>query len=68
VRDNAILLDLGHVNAIHGWDDKTGIIKVGPACTGERLNGFLMERGRMFNGGHCPTVGVGGFLYFLRFP
>ncbi|MEK7253673.1 MAG: FAD-binding protein, partial [Bacteroidota bacterium] len=26
------------------------------------LNPFLKRKGRFFNGGHCPTVGIGGFL------
>jgi len=30
--------------------------------TGERLAPFLAEHDRMFPGGHCPTVGIGGFL------
>jgi FAD/FMN-containing dehydrogenase len=63
VRDNAILIDLGELNAINEYNETTGIVKVGPATTGEKLNGFLGTMGRMFNGGHCPTVGVGGFLY-----
>jgi hypothetical protein len=66
VRDNAILIDLGGLNSINEYDDITGIVKVGPATTGEKLNGFLGTKGRMFNGGHCPTVGVGGFLYTPR--
>jgi FAD/FMN-containing dehydrogenase len=64
VRDNAILIDLARINNIE-YDEKTGVVKVGPATTGEKLNKFLEPYGRMFNGGHCPTVGVGGFLYGL---
>jgi FAD/FMN-containing dehydrogenase len=63
IRDNAILLDLGKLNSIDEYDETTGIIKVGPATTWEKLNAFLGTKGRMFNGGHCPTVGVAGFLY-----
>lgn len=63
VRDSALLIDLGEMNSINEYDEATGIIKVGPATIGEKLNGFLGTKGRMFNGGHCPTVGVGGFLY-----
>ncbi|MET0526631.1 MAG: FAD-binding protein, partial [Nocardioides sp.] len=29
---------------------------------GSELSPFLAERGRFFVGGHCPTVGIGGFL------
>jgi FAD/FMN-containing dehydrogenase len=62
VRDNAILIDLGKLNSIE-YDDDTGIVRVGPATPGGKLNTFLEPKGLMFNGGHCPTVGLGGFLY-----
>jgi FAD/FMN-containing dehydrogenase len=62
VRDNAVLIDLAEFNSI-SFDDATGILKVGPAVTGEILNSFLATKHRMFNGPHCPTVGLGGFLY-----
>jgi FAD/FMN-containing dehydrogenase len=66
VRDNAILIDLGKLTSIE-YDDDTGIVRVGPATPGGELNAFLEPKGRMFNGGHCPTVGVGGFLYVRLF-
>jgi FAD/FMN-containing dehydrogenase len=63
VRDNAVLIDLGALNTID-LDDTSGIVKVGPATTSEQLNQFLGTKGRMFNAGHCPTVGLGaGVLY-----
>jgi FAD/FMN-containing dehydrogenase len=62
VRNDAILIDLGGMNSIE-YEDSTGIVRVGPATTGESLNRFLQTKGRMFNSGHCPTVGLGGFLY-----
>jgi FAD/FMN-containing dehydrogenase len=61
VRDNAILIDLVQLNSI-SYDDSTAIVTVGPATTGERLNSFLNTKGRMFNGPHCPSVALGGFL------
>lgn len=61
VRDNAVLIDLADFNSM-SFDDATGIIKIGPAVTGENLNSFLATKQRMFNGPHCPTVGLGGFL------
>ena len=61
VRDNAVLIDLVQLNSI-SYDDSTAIVTVGPATTGERLNSFLNTKGRMFNGPHCPSVGLGGFL------
>jgi FAD/FMN-containing dehydrogenase len=38
-------------------------VTVGPAVRGGAdLDPFLAARGRFFAGGHCPTVGLGGFL------
>lgn len=62
VRDEGILLDLKHLNSIE-LDESTGIVAAGPATKGGgELVPFLMEKGLFFNGGHCPTVGIGGFL------
>lgn len=44
------------------YDETTKIVACPPSATGRRLNGFLRDKGRMFAGGHCPDVGVGGFL------
>ncbi|KAH8162390.1 hypothetical protein CIB48_g5853 [Xylaria polymorpha] len=41
---------------------RTKIVSCSPSATGEMLNGFLRGQGRMFAGGHCPDVGLGGFL------
>lgn len=62
VRDKGILLDLQHLNEI-SLNEETGIVSAGPAVKGgSELNPFLKEKGLFFNGGHCPTVGLGGFL------
>ncbi|MEN9610954.1 MAG: hypothetical protein RLZZ628_1768 [Bacteroidota bacterium] len=62
VRDEGILLDLQHLNHIQ-YDEKTNVAKVQPAVKGGlELNPFLKQYNRFFCGGHCPTVGVGGFL------
>jgi hypothetical protein len=62
VRDEGILLDLKNLNKIE-YDATTTIAKVQPATKGGmELNPFLKPFGRFFCGGHCPTVGVGGFL------
>lgn len=61
VRDDAILIDLGNFKQID-YDSTTHIVKVSPSTTGRMLNGFLTEIGRLFAGGHCPDVGLGGFL------
>lgn len=73
VRDDALLIDLAELRtiemvtkddlAIMGMAGKEGeIVAVSPAVTGKELNEFLATRDRMFPGGHCPDVGLGGFL------
>lgn len=61
VRDDAILIDLGNYRQID-YDKDTQTVKVSPSTTGKMLNDFLQKEGRMFAGGHCPDVGLGGFL------
>jgi FAD/FMN-containing dehydrogenase len=62
VRDGALLIDLAAFTGI-GYDEATGIVTAGPAVRGgSDLDPFLAARGRFFASGHCPTVGLGGFL------
>jgi len=61
VRDNAILLDLGKWQYI-SLDEDAGIVTVSPSTTGHILNTHLGQHGFLFPGGHCPDVGLGGFL------
>jgi hypothetical protein len=62
VRDNALLVDLGLLRDIE-FDDESGVVSARPAVMGgNELDPHLEQRGRFFNGGHCPTVGIGGFL------
>ncbi len=62
VQNNTLLIDLGKLNSAE-YDEETGIASAGPAIEGgNELDPFLAERGRFFNGGHCPPVGIGGFL------
>jgi FAD/FMN-containing dehydrogenase len=62
VRDDALLIDLGLLRDID-YDESTGIVAVRPAVMGgDELDPFLETQGRFFNGGHCPSVGIGGFL------
>lgn len=61
VRDDAILIDLGELKELN-YDNRTKIVSCSPSITGRVLNGFLNPRERSFPGGHCPDVGLGGFL------
>ena len=62
VRDGGLLIDLGALREL-SYDPDTQIVSAGPATKGgDELSPFLEERGRFFNGGHCPSVGIGGFL------
>jgi hypothetical protein len=62
LRENALLIDLGGFTGMD-YDESTGIVTVGPAVRGGTdLDPFLAGRDRFFAGGHCPTVGLGGFL------
>jgi FAD/FMN-containing dehydrogenase len=62
VRDDALLIDLGDLKDLT-FDPATGIATATPAVRGgDELDPFLERRGRMFPGGHCPSVGLGGFL------
>lgn len=61
VRDNAILIDLGRWKHI-ALDEDAGIVTVSPSTTGRIANAYLSKLGYMFPGGHCPDVGLGGFL------
>lgn len=62
VRDNSILIDLGNYKKVE-VDAENLIAKATPSLTGRELNAVLIkEHGLMFPGGHCPDVGLGGFL------
>jgi FAD/FMN-containing dehydrogenase len=62
VRDDALLIDLAALNSLD-YDETSGVVSAGPAVRGgAELAPYLEARGRAFPGGHCPTVGIGGFL------
>jgi FAD/FMN-containing dehydrogenase len=62
VRDDALVIDLAGLREME-YEPGTGIVRVSPAVQGGlELAPFLHEWGRFFVGGHCPTVGLGGFL------
>jgi hypothetical protein len=61
VRDDALLIDLAGMHEMT-LDADASLVRVSPSTRGGELNQFLAEHGLMFPGGHCPTVGLGGFL------
>jgi FAD/FMN-containing dehydrogenase len=62
LHDGALLIDLGELRAMT-YDDRTGVVAAGPAVRGGLdLAPFLAQRGRAFPAGHCPGVGLGGYL------
>jgi FAD binding domain len=62
LRDDALLIDLGRLRDI-AYDPATGIASARPAVQGGlELAPLLAERGRAFPGGHCASVGLGGYL------
>jgi len=62
VRDNSILIDLGDYKVLE-VDEKNQRAIASPSTTGRELNSVLTKQYKlMFPGGHCPDVGLGGFL------
>jgi FAD/FMN-containing dehydrogenase len=62
LRDDALLIDLGGLRDL-AYDPATGVAAARPAIKGGlELAPFLAERGRAFPGGHCASVGLGGYL------
>ena len=61
LHDDSLLIDLAALQELAMVSP--GIAVASPAIKGgEQLNPFLREHGYLFPGGHCPTVGIGGFL------
>ncbi|MEU4222864.1 FAD-binding oxidoreductase [Nonomuraea sp. NPDC026600] len=62
IRDDALVLDLAGLREMT-YDPATGLATASPAIKGGlELDPFLAAHDRFFPGGHCPTVGIGGFL------
>jgi FAD/FMN-containing dehydrogenase len=61
LRDDSILVDLGNLSEIR-FDEKSGVVSVSPSTTSKELSDYLHTRGRIFPAGHCPDVGIGGYL------
>ena len=58
---SGMLIDLSRLSEI-GFDAERGVASVQPGVKGRDLNAMLAEHNLFFPSGHCPTVGLGGFL------
>lgn len=61
VRDGGLLLDLSQMSAV-AIDAESLTASVQPGCRGDVLAAALAEQGCFFPAGHCPGVGLGGYL------
>jgi FAD/FMN-containing dehydrogenase len=61
VRDGGLLLDVSGLDEVV-VDADAMTATVGPGIAGNRLAAKLAEHDRFFPAGHCPGVGVGGYL------
>ncbi len=61
LRDDGMLLDLSKMTSFE-VNASEKVANVQPAVHGGDLNEALLSYGLMFPSGHCPTVGLGGFL------
>ena len=62
LREDALLIDLGGLREL-AYDPATEIARASPSIKGgDELAPLLDAHGRVFPGGHCPSVGLGGFL------
>ncbi len=58
---SGVLVDLSRMTEV-SFDPERGIASVQPGVKGRDLNALLAEHDLFFPSGHCPTVGLGGFL------
>jgi FAD/FMN-containing dehydrogenase len=61
VRDGGLLLDLSRLDAVE-IDAEAMTASVQPGCKSDQLAAALAAHDRFFPGGHCPGVGLGGYL------
>jgi FAD/FMN-containing dehydrogenase len=61
LHDDSLLIDLAGLNELS--IASPGVALASPSTRGgTELNPFLRSHGYFFPGGHCPTVGIGGYL------
>jgi FAD/FMN-containing dehydrogenase len=61
LEDDSLLIDLAGLHELR-LIDRTTAVAAPSTRGGDELNPFLRSHGLMFPGGHCPSVGIGGFL------
>jgi FAD/FMN-containing dehydrogenase len=61
LREGGMLLDLSALNGFE-LDQEAMRATVGPGCRGNELLTALEPHGLFFPAGHCPGVGLGGYL------
>lgn len=61
VRDGGLLLDVSRLRDVE-LDAAAMTAAVGPGCHGDDLLNVLAEHDLFFPAGHCPGVGIGGYL------
>ena len=61
LRNGGVLIDLVKMNH-YSFDAEAKTAEVQPAAYASQLNDLILDHNLMFPGGHCPTVGMGGFL------
>jgi FAD/FMN-containing dehydrogenase len=61
LRDGGMLLDVSALDSIE-IDAEAGTAVVGPGCRGDAVLAALAEHDLFFPVGHCPGVGLGGYL------
>jgi FAD/FMN-containing dehydrogenase len=61
IRDDGMLIDLSRLDGVR-FDEERGLAVAQAGAKGRELNTMLADHGLFFPSGHCPTVGIGGFL------
>jgi FAD/FMN-containing dehydrogenase len=61
LRDGTLLIDLSSLRELT-FDERARTAAVQPAVTSSKLSQALAARGLAFPVGHCPSVGISGFL------